>query len=84
MVKWCFFLWYVYVFDFVCIIVLDHHGPPKVNFWEAPMSPSTWKEEHVSIYLNVCVYTFVCFLWHLNLIKKLESLDFYCLARESL
>ncbi|RAL42901.1 unnamed protein product [Cuscuta campestris] len=24
----------------------DHHGPPKVNFWEDPMSPSKWKEEH--------------------------------------
>ncbi|KAI5073457.1 hypothetical protein GOP47_0011470 [Adiantum capillus-veneris] len=23
-----------------------HHGPPKVNFWEDPMSPSKWKEEH--------------------------------------
>ncbi|WOK96554.1 hypothetical protein Cni_G05261 [Canna indica] len=24
----------------------DHHGPPKVNFWEDPTSPSKWKEEH--------------------------------------
>ncbi|MCO5592934.1 hypothetical protein L7F22_046938 [Adiantum nelumboides] len=24
----------------------DHHGPPRVNFWEDPMSPSKWKEEH--------------------------------------
>ncbi|XP_039124155.1 uncharacterized protein LOC120260682 [Dioscorea cayenensis subsp. rotundata] len=24
----------------------DHHGPPKVNFWEDPLSPSKWKEEH--------------------------------------
>ncbi|KAL8088153.1 uncharacterized protein LOC141698506 [Apium graveolens] len=24
----------------------DHHGPPKVDCWKAPMSPSTWKEEH--------------------------------------
>nr|GMD84059.1 uncharacterized protein LOC109150541 [Ipomoea batatas]GMD90151.1 uncharacterized protein LOC109150541 [Ipomoea batatas] len=24
----------------------DHHGPPKVNFWADPMSPSKWKEEH--------------------------------------
>ncbi|GMY31738.1 disease resistance protein SUMM2-like, partial [Fagus crenata] len=24
----------------------DHHGPPKVNFWGDPMSPSKWKEEH--------------------------------------
>ncbi|KAH7285661.1 hypothetical protein KP509_33G039500 [Ceratopteris richardii] len=23
-----------------------HHGPPKVNFWEDPTSPSKWKEEH--------------------------------------
>lgn len=26
----------------------DHHGPPKVNLWQDPMSPSKWKEEHVS------------------------------------
>ncbi|KAG9452746.1 hypothetical protein H6P81_005650 [Aristolochia fimbriata] len=25
------------------------HGPPKVNFWEDPMSPSKWKEEHFVI-----------------------------------
>eukprot|EP00250_Pteridium_aquilinum_P008196 c17759_g1_i1 orf=101-385(+) len=24
----------------------DHHGPPKINFWQDPMSPSKWKEEH--------------------------------------
>ncbi|XP_031090797.1 uncharacterized protein LOC115995793 isoform X1 [Ipomoea triloba] len=24
----------------------DHHGPPKVNFWSDPTSPSKWKEEH--------------------------------------
>ncbi|KAJ4982011.1 hypothetical protein NE237_032848 [Protea cynaroides] len=28
---------------------LDHHGPPKVNFWEDPLSPSKWKEEHLKI-----------------------------------
>ncbi|XAR67535.1 hypothetical protein NMG60_11002322 [Bertholletia excelsa] len=31
----------------------DHHGPPKVNCWQDPMSPSKWKEEHfviVSLY----------------------------------
>ncbi|CAA3014951.1 uncharacterized protein LOC111402517 [Olea europaea subsp. europaea] len=27
----------------------DNHGPPKVNFWEDPMSPSKWKEEHFVI-----------------------------------
>ncbi|KAJ8561053.1 hypothetical protein K7X08_027243 [Anisodus acutangulus] len=27
----------------------DHHGPPKVNFWHDPMSPSKWKEEHFVI-----------------------------------
>ncbi|XP_074578893.1 uncharacterized protein LOC141835344 [Curcuma longa] len=27
----------------------DHHGPPKVNFWEDPLSPSKWKEEHMVI-----------------------------------
>ncbi|XP_019705824.1 uncharacterized protein [Elaeis guineensis] len=24
----------------------DHHGTPKVNIWEDPLSPSKWKEEH--------------------------------------
>ncbi|KAK4838723.1 hypothetical protein QYF36_015903 [Acer negundo] len=27
----------------------DHHGPPTVNFWQDPMSPSKWKEEHFVI-----------------------------------
>ncbi|XP_021833134.1 uncharacterized protein LOC110772955 isoform X1 [Prunus avium] len=27
----------------------DHHGPPKVNFWEDPMRPSKWKQEHFVI-----------------------------------
>ncbi|XP_057508154.1 uncharacterized protein LOC130791058 [Actinidia eriantha] len=27
----------------------DHHGPPKVNCWKDPMSPSQWKEEHFVI-----------------------------------
>ncbi|KAH0993967.1 hypothetical protein GBA52_005450 [Prunus armeniaca] len=27
----------------------DHHGPPKVNFWEDPMHPFKWKQEHFVI-----------------------------------
>ncbi|KAF5189244.1 1D-myo-inositol 2-amino-2-deoxy-alpha-D-glucopyranoside ligase [Thalictrum thalictroides] len=27
----------------------DHHGPPRVDFWKDPMSPSKWKEEHFVI-----------------------------------
>ncbi|XP_042062151.1 uncharacterized protein LOC121806240 [Salvia splendens] len=27
----------------------DLHGPPKINIWEDPMSPSKWKEEHFVI-----------------------------------
>ncbi|CBI28925.3 uncharacterized protein LOC100249870 [Vitis vinifera] len=27
----------------------DHHGPPRINVWEDPMSPSKWKEEHFVI-----------------------------------
>ncbi|XP_039002701.1 uncharacterized protein LOC120129197 [Hibiscus syriacus] len=27
----------------------DHHGPPKVNFWQDPMNPAQWKEEHFVI-----------------------------------
>ncbi|CAA3013428.1 uncharacterized protein LOC111368601 isoform X1 [Olea europaea subsp. europaea] len=29
--------------------ITDHHGPPKVDFWKDPMSPSKWKEEHFVI-----------------------------------
>ncbi|MBA0781977.1 hypothetical protein Gotri_002856 [Gossypium trilobum] len=36
----------------------DHHGPPKVNFWQDPMSPSKWKEEHVSLGCAVCYRLF--------------------------
>ncbi|XP_051135709.1 uncharacterized protein LOC127254574 [Andrographis paniculata] len=27
----------------------DHHGPPKVNIWQDPLTPSRWKEEHFVI-----------------------------------
>ncbi|CAM8900717.1 unnamed protein product [Rhodiola kirilowii] len=27
----------------------DPHGPPKVNVWSDPMSPSKWKEEQFVI-----------------------------------
>ncbi|KAB1217203.1 hypothetical protein CJ030_MR4G021118 [Morella rubra] len=27
----------------------DHNGPQKVNFWEDPLHPSRWKEEHFVI-----------------------------------
>ncbi|KMZ63336.1 hypothetical protein ZOSMA_415G00100 [Zostera marina] len=27
----------------------DPHGPPKINCWSDPMSPSQWKEEHFVI-----------------------------------
>ncbi|KAK4796794.1 hypothetical protein SAY86_029120 [Trapa natans] len=27
----------------------EHHGSPKVNCWQDPMSPSKWKEEHFVI-----------------------------------
>ncbi|XP_058073212.1 uncharacterized protein LOC131221924 [Magnolia sinica] len=27
----------------------DPHGPPRINFWQDPMSPSKWKEEHFVI-----------------------------------
>ncbi|KAJ0988667.1 hypothetical protein J5N97_007023 [Dioscorea zingiberensis] len=30
----------------------DHHGPPRVNFWEDPLSPSKWKEEHFVLKTN--------------------------------
>ncbi|KAG0571841.1 hypothetical protein KC19_VG047400 [Ceratodon purpureus] len=29
----------------------DAHGPAKVPMWNAPTSPSTWKEEHVSSFM---------------------------------
>ena len=28
--------------------IADHHGPPKVNCWQEPMNPGSWKEEQVS------------------------------------
>lgn len=40
------FVWFTKIIDVLCDA--DHHGPPKVNFWQDPMSPSKWKEEHVS------------------------------------
>ncbi|KAK9997180.1 hypothetical protein SO802_021866 [Lithocarpus litseifolius] len=27
----------------------DPHGPPRVNIWQDPLSPSKWKEEHFVI-----------------------------------
>ncbi|XP_021832389.1 uncharacterized protein LOC110772266 [Prunus avium] len=27
----------------------DHHGPPRINVWQDPLSPSKWKEEHFVI-----------------------------------
>ncbi|XP_030459565.1 uncharacterized protein LOC115679967 isoform X2 [Syzygium oleosum] len=27
----------------------DHHGPPRVDVWQDPLSPSKWKEEHFVI-----------------------------------
>ncbi|GMG98616.1 hypothetical protein Nepgr_000456 [Nepenthes gracilis] len=27
----------------------DHHVPPRVNFWQDPMNPSKWKDEHFVI-----------------------------------
>lgn len=51
--------------DFHIAAIADHHGPPKVNFWQDPMSPSKWKEEHVS---------YVTFLKMLNLLT-LQSLQ---------
>ncbi|CAA3001764.1 uncharacterized protein LOC111380661 isoform X2 [Olea europaea subsp. europaea] len=31
----------------------DRHGPPKVDFWKDPISPSKRKEEHfVNVYLS--------------------------------
>jgi hypothetical protein len=36
-------------FFFVFVIIADHHGPSRINCWQDPMSPSKWKEEHVSL-----------------------------------
>jgi len=35
-----------YINSTCCIV--DPHGTPKVNIWQDPLSPSKWKEEHVS------------------------------------
>ena len=33
----------------ICLFIADSHGPPRVNIWQDPLSPSKWKEEHVSL-----------------------------------
>lgn len=43
-------------------VVADHHGPPKVACWKDPMSPSKWKEEHVSLWFCVKIYC-IQFIW---------------------
>ncbi|CAN6574418.1 unnamed protein product [Malus baccata var. baccata] len=34
----------------------DHHGSPRVNVWQDPLSPSKWKEEHVSLSLSPLIF----------------------------
>ncbi|MCL7036340.1 hypothetical protein MKW94_018990 [Papaver nudicaule] len=31
------------------LLIVYGHGPPKVNCWQDPLSPSKWKEEHFVI-----------------------------------
>ncbi|XVE66244.1 hypothetical protein DITRI_Ditri08aG0064800 [Diplodiscus trichospermus] len=42
---------------------VDHHGPPKVNFWEDPISPSKWKEEHVNSFLFIIFLSVLPFIF---------------------
>lgn len=44
-------------FTLCLLIIADHHGPPRINFWQDPMSPSKWKEEHVSHLHFILCYT---------------------------
>ncbi|XP_073100738.1 uncharacterized protein [Elaeis guineensis] len=41
----------------------DHHGPPKVNIWEDPLSPSKWKEEHFSWLVRARLWRIQAFYW---------------------
>ncbi|CAA6656651.1 unnamed protein product [Spirodela intermedia] len=40
-----------YLSSLALIVVrsIHHHGPPKINCWQDPLSPSQWKEEHFVI-----------------------------------
>lgn len=46
------------VFNHKNVKFSDHHGPPRVNVWEDPLSPSKWKEEHVSLSLPYIFFGF--------------------------
>jgi len=43
-----FFLDYLLAYINLTCCIVDPHGTPKVNIWQDPLSPSKWKEEHVS------------------------------------
>ena len=52
------------------LIIADHHGPPKVNCWQDPMSPSKWKEEHVSL---VLFFQLCCIQYELLTIQVMDG-----------
>ncbi|XP_050134059.1 uncharacterized protein LOC126610122 isoform X3 [Malus sylvestris] len=41
----------------------DHHGPPRVNVWQDPLSPSKWKEEHFVIVFSTFAVCNCIFIW---------------------
>lgn len=56
-----------------------------MNFWQDPMSPSKWKEEHVSLsdlcdVFSTCLNYFGCWLWH----YQLASLEISAICYETL
>ncbi|KAE8125741.1 hypothetical protein FH972_020515 [Carpinus fangiana] len=44
----------------------DHHGPPKVNFWQDQIHPSRWKEEQFVI-VSITGWGLL-FLWRLQVL----------------
>jgi hypothetical protein len=49
-------------FTLCFLIIADHHGPPRINCWQDPMSPSKWKEEHVSRLHFILYYYTICLM----------------------
>ncbi|KAF9670858.1 hypothetical protein SADUNF_Sadunf13G0112700 [Salix dunnii] len=55
----------------------DHHGPLRINCWQDPMSPSIWKEEHVSI-LHFYIILFMLNVAEFHFVNKRQAEVFIC------
>lgn len=61
---------------FVCVIIAEHHGPLRINCWQDPMSPSIWKEEHVSL-LHFYIIFYMLNVAKIYFVKKRFILLFF-------